>query len=125
MAVNEEQRQAAIASEISELAETLAHSTRDVPRPIDSYSLLGELVATVNDLEQVCRQLGAWHALVIDGTHYAGEDARGDGATGTVTAAAELERAAAALDAAGNALRAAHSANGVVRWFDSTGPNDE
>jgi len=35
-----------------------------------------------------------------------------------VTAAAELHRAAAALGAASEALRAAHSANGVVRWFD-------
>ena len=42
--------------------------------------MLGELTATLADLEQVCRQLAAWHERVIDG---------------------------------------AHSANGVVRWFDS------
>lgn len=90
-----------------------------MPAPFDSYTLLGELVATVDDLEQVCRQLGGWHSRVVDGTHYVGEDSRGDGATGTVTAAAELERAAAALSAAAEALRAAHSANGVVRWFDA------
>ncbi|HOV99897.1 MAG TPA: hypothetical protein PLY19_00350, partial [Rhodoglobus sp.] len=57
-------------------------------------------------------------SAVVDCQHYAGEDNRGDGATGTVTAAAELHRAAAALGAASEALRAAHSANGVVRWFD-------
>lgn len=78
----------------------LAHSTRSVPVPSDSYFLLGELRATVDDLEQVCRQLGAWHAGVVDGVEYEGEDARGDGATGTVTAAAELDRAASALAAA-------------------------
>lgn len=44
---------------------------------------------------------------------------RGDGATGTVTAAANLEQAATALDAASAALEAAHSANGVVRWFET------
>ncbi|KAA9105853.1 hypothetical protein F6B43_15920 [Microbacterium rhizomatis] len=49
-----------------------------------------------------CRQLAAWHAHVVDRQHDAGEDHRGDGATGTVTA--ELQRAA-------------HSANAVGRWF--------
>ncbi|MDH5134898.1 hypothetical protein P5X51_18150 [Microbacterium sp. RD06] len=37
---------------------------------------------------------------------------------GTVTTAAELHRAAAAFDAASAALREAHAANGVVRWYD-------
>lgn len=119
MTINDEHRQVDVARELSELARTLAHSTRDVPSPSASYSMLGELVVTVEALEQVCRQLAAWHSRVVDGTHYEGEDARGDGATGTVTVAAELERAAAALDNAANALRAAHSANGVVRWFDT------
>ncbi|MCS5735760.1 hypothetical protein [Herbiconiux daphne] len=118
MSVNEEDRQVEVARELSEKARTLAHSTRNVPSPSTSYTLLGELTATIDDLEQVTRQLSAWHSRVVDGTHYAGEDDRGDGATGTVTAAAELERAAAALDTASAALRAAHSANGVVRWFD-------
>lgn len=83
------------------------------------YTLLGELTATIDDLEQVCRQLGAWHASVVGGKHYAGEDERGDGATGTVTAVPSLERVAAALDVASAALRAAHSANGVVRWYNA------
>jgi len=121
MPINEEHRQVEIAHEVEALARTLAHSTRDVPVPSDSYTLLGELVGTVDNLEQISRQLGAWHSQVIDGTHYAGEDERGDGATGTVTAASELERAAAALSTASEALRAAHSANGVVRWFDTVG----
>lgn len=116
MAVNEETRQLKIAAELQEHARTLAHSTRRVPNPSDSYELLGELRATVDDLEQVCRQLGAWHAGVIDGEHYQGEDERGDGGTGTVAAAAGLDRAATALAAASDALSEAHSANGVIRW---------
>ena len=119
MTVNEQHRQIEVARDLSAHARTLAHSTRDVPSPFDSYTLLGELTSAVDDLEQVCRQLGTWHASVVDGKHYAGEDERGDGATGTVIAAAELERAAAALGSASAALRAAHSANGVVRWFDA------
>src|SRR3546814_3345668 len=89
MAVNEEHRQVEVARDLSSQARTPAHSTRDVPAPFDSYTLLGELVATVDDLQQVCQQLGLWHSRVVDGEHYAGEDNRGDGATGTVTAAAE------------------------------------
>lgn len=119
MAINEEQRQVEVARDLEELARTLAHSTKDVPTPPDSYPLLGELRATADDLAQVCRQLAAWHNNVIDGTHYEGEDERGDGVTGTITAAAELEKAATALSAAAAALSAAHSANGVVRWFDA------
>lgn len=123
MAINEEHRQVEVARDLSAQARTLAHSTRNVPAPSDSYTLLGELTATIDDLEQVCRQLGAWHTRAVDGKHYAGEDARGDGATGTVTAAAELTRAAAALTEASSAVRAAHSANGVVRWFDTIEEN--
>ncbi|MGC5224491.1 hypothetical protein ACPW96_18150 [Micromonospora sp. DT81.3] len=118
MAINEEHRQAQIATELSELTRTMAHSTRTVPVPSDSYDILGDLAASVGHLEQVCRQLSSWHVHVVDGVHYQGEDDRGDGATETVTAAAALARAAAALGEASAALGTAHSANGVVRWFE-------
>lgn len=118
MSTNEEHRQVEVAVELAAQARTLAHSTRTVPTPSSSYDLLAELVATTSALEQVCLQLGTWHESVTDGRHYEGEDNRGDGATGTVTAAVELEHAATALNTASAALRAAHSANGVVRWFD-------
>ena len=36
MAVNEEQRQRAVAVELAEVARTLAHSTREVPVPSES-----------------------------------------------------------------------------------------
>lgn len=118
MAVNEEHRQVEVARDLSSQARTLAHSTRDVPAPFDSYTLLGELVATVDDLQQVCQQLGLWHSRVVDGEHYAGEDNRGDGRQEPSPPPLSLQRAAAALGIASEALRAAHSANGVVRWFD-------
>ena len=50
MAINEEQRQLEIAAEVEELARALAHSTRDLPHPRDSYRLLGELGATIDHL---------------------------------------------------------------------------
>lgn len=116
MATNEQHRQVEVATELEEAARTLAHSTRDVPNPIDSYRLLAELNRTTDHLQHVARQLAAWHRQVIDGTHYQGEDDRGDGVTGTLEAAEQLEFAASALDHAGEALLAAHTANGVVRW---------
>ena len=79
MAINEEQRQLEIAAEVEELARALAHSTRDVPHPRDSYRLLGELGATIDHLAQVIDQLGKWHSRTEDGTHYDGEDGDGTG----------------------------------------------
>lgn len=119
MASNEEHRQVEVASELEELARTLAHSTRTVPVPADSYALLGELRATTDGLEQVCRQLSRWHSQTVDGVQYVGEDDRGDGASGTVVAAHELGRAAVLLAQASEALTRAHSANGVIRWRSS------
>lgn len=130
MAVNEEQRQVAIAREIAELARTLAHSTRDIPRPSDSYALLGELSAAQRSLAQVYEQLAVWHGQVRTGLHHDGDDPSAGteayGIGGAANRAASLlreagERAALAEDS----LREAHSANGVVRWFDSTDPTDE
>lgn len=119
MAINEEHRQLDIARGLEEHARSLAHSTRDIPRPSDSYTMLGELTATLDSLEQVCRQLALWHTRVVDGIQYAGEDERGDGATGTVAAAAALEQAASSLGLASAAVNTAHTANGVVRWYDT------
>lgn len=116
MTVNQEARQAAIAADVEQAARILAHSTRSVPKPWQSYSMLGELHEITSHLSQVARQLASWHGRVTDGVEYQGEDERGDGATGTVSAAANLEDAAAALDAATTALMKAHSANGVIRW---------
>ena len=116
MVTNEQHRQVEIAAELDEAARALAHSTRQVPNPIASYRVLAELGPTVDHLQQIARQLSAWHRSVVDGREYLGEDENGDGITGTLEAAEQLEVAAAALDQAGEALRAAHTANGVVRW---------
>ena len=117
MVTNQQDRQVEIAGELEQAARTLARSTRAVPAPFDSYRLLGELTMTVDHLEQVCAQLAEWHRGVVDGQHYAGEDDRGDGATGTITAATQLDQARDALAAAAAALGAAHAANGIVRWI--------
>lgn len=116
MAVNEQHRQIEIAAELEHAARALAHSTRDIPNPIDSYRLLAGLSRAVDHLQQVARQLSARHIRVTDGHEYFGEDETGNWVTGTLTAAEQLEEAADTLDRAGETLTAAHSANGVVRW---------
>lgn len=85
--------------------------------PSDTYALLGELGATVDHLEQVCRLLSRWHAAAKEPEYFEGEEAWGDD-TGAVTAAAELDSASPALATASAALTRAHAANGVVRWSE-------
>lgn len=115
MAINEEARQVAVASELEEVATKLAHSTRAIPAPADSYRLLGELTSTLDSLEQVCRQLAQWHNSAEDGAEYDGQDTDEFG-NAAVFVGSELATATEALGKAGHAVRSAHSANGVIRW---------
>lgn len=116
MAINEEQRQLEVAREAEELLRNLAHSTRDVPNPQDSYPMLGELGAIIAHLAQVTNQLASWHNRAEDGTHYEGED--GDSTGSARAAAVELTTAVSALNLAANHVGRAHTRNGVVRWYD-------
>ncbi|POH69173.1 hypothetical protein C3B59_05920 [Cryobacterium zongtaii] len=122
MAVNEEGRQTEIAGELAEAARTLAHSTRIVPRPSDSYELLASLRSAQDSLAQVYAQLAAWHEAAADGTHYNGEDDHGTpglpavGPDGQATGLLNLAAASAATTA--DLVARAHAANAVVRWFD-------
>ncbi|WP_051973722.1 hypothetical protein [Cryobacterium sp. MLB-32] len=100
-------------------AQHLAHRTRVLDRPSDSYDLLGCLTGTQRLLSQVYGQLARWHGQVIDGVHHNGEDGYsptpGDG-----VARAEVALHAAAQSAVRteDALMLAYTANGVVCWFD-------
>jgi hypothetical protein len=116
--MNDEQRQTEVANEVAVATRQLAHSTRNIPNPPDSYELLGSMEASARHLAQVAGQLARWHDRVTEGVEHAGEDDRGDGA-GTRSAAEALRRAGAALDVAAAHLDAAHSANGVVRWISN------
>lgn len=115
MAINEQGRQLEVAREAKELLRTLAHSTRDVPNPRDSYSILGELGAIIDHVAQVCDQFASWHNRVEDGTHYKGEDGGTEGSARAT--AAELTTAAGALRLASNHVGHAHSHNAVVKWY--------
>jgi uncharacterized protein RhaS with RHS repeats len=115
MTVNEESRQLEVAAEVEAAATTLAHSTRTVPSPSDSYRLVGELAATLDSLEQVCRQLSQWHNDAEDGQEYDGQDTDEFGKAAAFVGT-KLTTAAEALGEAGRAVQSAHSANGAIRW---------
>lgn len=126
MAINEEKQQVEIADQLAETVKSLAHSTRAIPRPSDSYALLADLAQAQEILAQVYARLADWHSRVLDGTHYNGEDGRST----TGEPAAEqvkglLELAAHEADQAADQLRKAHSANGVIRWFDEVPEADQ
>lgn len=116
MAINEEERQLEVAREVEELTRTLAHSTREVPHPNDSYNMLGELGSIIDHVTQVCNQLAAWHRRVEDGTHYDGEE--GGRLDSAHDVANDLTTAAGALRLASNHIHHAHARNGVIRWYD-------
>ena len=116
--MNDEQRQTELADEVEAVARQLAHSTRNVPNPPDSYELLGSLGAVVSHLAQVSGQLARWHDRVTEGIEHAGQD-DWDGGAGSRIAADALRQAGAALDAAAAHLATAQSANRVMRWKSS------
>jgi len=84
------------------------------------YPMLGDLTDATASLAQVCRQLATWHQRAVDGIDYDGEDADGDGATGTVLAAHALDDAAGKLTEAIYAIERAHSATSTIRWVTTT-----
>lgn len=121
MAINEDYRQVEIAAEVEQAARTLAHSTCAVPNPVDSYDMLGELARTVDHLEQVARQLGRWHGTAVEsGRTHPDQEVLAVRANAR-KAAESLARATDALSTAADELRAAHSANAVIRWTEPMG----
>lgn len=126
MAINEQTRQVEIADQLAETAKTLVHSTRAVPKPFDSYALIADLVQAQEMLAQIYAQLADWHGRVLDGTHYNGEDEPGHaGEPAAERVKGLLELAAHEADQAADQLREAHSANGVIRWFDEVPEADQ
>ena len=108
-----------VADRLQQAARDLAHITRTLQYPSDSYELLGQLVATQRVLGQIFTQLADWHASAQDGIHFNGEDGRGAGqAAGVIRAELALREAAELADKTDDAVMLALTANGVIRWFD-------
>jgi hypothetical protein len=100
---------------VREALRGLAHATRAILEPGDSYAVLGSLHAGLASLRQTVDQLADWHerhaptAVTLDvrelGSQVAAE-----------IAAAELCEAAALLERASGRISAAWSHNGRIVW---------
>ncbi|KQO98480.1 hypothetical protein [Leifsonia sp. Leaf264] len=117
MVVNEEGRQVKLAEILSVTAQSVAHSTRNVPSPPDSYILLGELSAAQHSIAQVLAQLADWHHTLAARGVTTGED-RVPGTDTPADMAAWQALGLAARDArnAAAAIDQAHVANGAIRF---------
>ena len=111
-------------AEASEALRGLAHATRDLPHPAETYAVIGELLAGARSLRQVLDQLAATHIRFRAVAH----DDHGDqaaGATSALAAADELHQAGTLLDAVHDRLDAAMSHSGRIAWHEVpvTGPD--
>lgn len=119
VASTEKSSQVGIAEALRAAARDVAGSTVDVVRPSDSSILIGILTEAQDELTLAYERLAAWHGQVVQGVHHSGEGSGGDPENpGWVGAERALREAADTSAATADALRRAHSANGVARWFD-------
>lgn len=103
------------AAEASEALRGLAHASRDLDQPTETYGVIGDLSSGMRSLRQVLDQIAdaherkAVHAFNDAGSHEAGvRDAR--------AAAEELRQAATLVDRAYDRLADGFSAAGRIAW---------
>ncbi|WP_420837111.1 hypothetical protein [Brevibacterium casei] len=107
------------AAEASEALRGLAHASRALDDPADTYRVFGDLVAGVRSLRQVLDQLATTHLNARDRAF----DDNGDhaaGAASALAAADELHQAGTLLDQAYDWLDAAFSHSGRIAWHPAT-----
>ena len=103
------------AAEASEAMRGLAHASRVFDDPADTYTVFGDLTATMRSLRQVLDQLAATHLAHRDRAHHDdGDHLAGD--RSALAAADELHRAGTLLDQAHDHLNAAFSHSGRIAW---------
>ena len=103
------------AGKAAEALRGLAHATRTIPDPSDSYRVLGSLSTALASLQQSLDQLADWHDRNAD--HATNDD--GDHRAGRYEAAiagAHLRDAADSIQQAHRSLNAAFSHNGRIAW---------
>lgn len=103
------------AAEVSEALRGLAHASRVLENPADTYPVLGDLLAGVRSLRQVLDQLATAHARnQVRAYDDAGN--QGAGASHALAAAAALRQAATLLDSVHEQVDAAMGASGRIAW---------
>lgn len=103
------------AAEASEALRGLAHASRVLENPADTYPVLGDLLAGVRSLRQVLDQLATAHARnQVRAYDDAGN--QGAGASHALAAASELRQAAVLLDGVHDRVDTAMGASGRIAW---------
>ncbi|MFX4273296.1 hypothetical protein ACQBAR_00705 [Propionibacteriaceae bacterium Y1685] len=103
------------AAEASEAMRGLAHASRVFDDPADTYTVFGNLTATMRSLRQVLDQLAATHLAHRNRAHHDdGDQLAGD--RSALAAADELHQAGTLLDQAHDHLNAAFSHSGRIAW---------
>ena len=103
------------AAEASEAMRGLAHASRVFDDPADTYTVFGDLTATMRSLRQVLDQLAATHHAHRDRAHHDDGD-RLAGNRSALAAADELHQAGTLLDQAHDHLNTAFSHSGRIAW---------
>ena len=112
------------AAEASEALRGLAHASRVLENPADTYPVLGDLLAGVRSLRQVLDQLATAHA---GNQVRAYDDAgnQGAGASHALAAAAALRQAATLLDSVHEQVDATMGASGRIAWRPAPSAHSE
>jgi len=103
------------AAEASEALRGLAHASRTLDNPADTYAVFGDVISGVRSLRQVLDQLADAHLTHRERAHDdAGNHAAGAGSA--LTAADELHQAGTLLDQVHDRLDAAFGHSGKIAW---------
>ena len=112
------------ADELGDAARGLAHATRHIPVPEDTYRVLGSMHYALTSVQQSLRQLADWHerhspfAATDDGNRTAGQEH-------AAKASGWLTIAAASMDQVVQLVMAAQSENGRIAWQPDPSPLDQ
>lgn len=104
-------------AEAREAVRGLAHATRDMPHPAETYPVIGDLLGVVRSLQQVFDQLAATHLRFQPCAH---DDAGNHrvGADQALAAADELHQAGTLLDQVESRLDQAMRHSGRIAWHE-------
>lgn len=112
------------AAEASEALRGLAHASRVLENPADTYPVLGDLLAGVRSLRQALDQLATAHARnQVRAYDDAGN--QGAGASHALAAASELRQAAMLLDGVHDRVDTATGASGRIAWRPAPSAHSE
>jgi hypothetical protein len=106
---------AADATEAADALRGVAHATRNITNPSDTYLVLGSLSTAMASLQQSLDQLADWHDRNVDCAATDDGDQRAGRYEATMTAV-DLRDAADSVQQAHRSLNAAFSHNGRIAW---------